>query len=143
MLASVLGLALALSAPQTAPPPQDPAPTTLEDVVVERRALEDMARDFMEDVAAPNRRRGLARWNTPLCVGVASLQKDVAQAIIDRVSDVAGELGVRIGEPGCDANALIVASDDGAGMARALVQRRPRAFDVGSTQMMQRPSALA
>ena len=142
MLAPVLGLLLGLSAPQSAPPPQDPAPVQLDDVVVDGRRLEEMARDFIEDVAAPNRRRGLARWNTPLCVGVASLQRDVAQAIIDRVSDVAGDLGVRIGEPGCIANALIVAADDGAALARALVERRRLAFDIGSTQMTQSTSTL-
>lgn len=144
MLIPVLALALGLSSPQAAPspPPQDPPVTTLEDVVIDARRLEELARDFIEDVAAPNRRRGLARWNTPLCVGVANLRRDAAQAIIDRVSDVAGELGVQIGEPGCRANALIVATDDGAGMAQALVQRRRRSFDVGSLQMTQTSSAL-
>ena len=137
-------LALGLSSPQTAPssPQQDPGATTLEDVVVDARRLEEMAHDFIEDVAAPNRRRGLARWNTPLCVGVANLQRDVAQAIVDRVSDVAAYLEVDIGEPGCRANALIVATDDGAGLARTLVERRRRVFDVGSTQMTQTSSAL-
>lgn len=144
MIGLVLALALGLPSPQTAatPPGQDPATTTLDDVVVDARRLEQMAQDFIEDVAAPNRRRGLARWNTPLCVGVANLQRDVAQAIIDRVSDVAGELDVAVGEPGCRANALIVATDDGAAMARGMVDRRPRAFDVGSTQMTQSSSTL-
>lgn len=144
MIGVVLALALGLPSPQTAATPagQDPATTTLDDVVVDARRLEQMAQDFIEDVAAPNRRRGLARWNTPLCVGVANLQRDVAQAIIDRVSDVAGELDVTVGEPGCRANALIVATDDGAAMARGMVDRRPRAFDIGSTQMTQSTSTL-
>lgn len=144
MLVSVLALALGLSSPQTppAPPPQHPEVTRLEDVVVDARQLEEMARDFIEDVAAPNRRRGLARWNTPLCIGVANLRRDAAQAIIDRISDVAADLGVDIGAPGCTANTLIVATDDGAGMARALVERRRRAFRNGSLQMTQTKSAL-
>jgi hypothetical protein len=143
MLVPVLALALGLSSPQTPPPPaQEPSPTTLEDVVVDGRRLEALARDFIEDVAAPNRRRGLARWNTPLCVGVANLQREAAQAIIDRISDVAGSLDVRVGEPGCRANALIVAADDGAGMARGLVESGRQRFDIGSLQMTQTSSAL-
>ncbi|HEY0103185.1 MAG TPA: hypothetical protein VGB60_06950 [Brevundimonas sp.] len=144
MIGLALALALGLPSPQASPPPppQDPTAVTLDDVVVDARGIELMAQAFIEDVAAPNRRRGLARWNTPLCVGVANLQRDVAQAIIDRVSDVAGDLDVRVGEPGCKANALIVATDDGAGMARSLVQARRRSFDVGSLQMMQTSSAL-
>lgn len=142
MLAPILGLVLGLASPQAAAPPQEPAPVTLGDVVVEGRQLERLAREFIEDVSAPNRRRGLARWNTPLCVGVINLRRDAAQAIIDRVSDVARELDVRVGEPGCKPNALVVAADDGAGMARAMVESRRREFRVGSTQMIQAPSAL-
>lgn len=144
MLVPVLILALGLSSPRTPPPapPQEPPTTTLEDVVVDARRLEELAHDFIEDVAAPNRRRGLARWNTPLCVGVANLQRDVAQAIVDRVSDVAASLDVEVGQPGCKANALIVAADDGAGMARAMVEARRRMFRTGSLQMTQTSSAL-
>ncbi|WP_372708063.1 hypothetical protein [Brevundimonas sp.] len=142
MLAPFLGLLLGLSAPQSAPPPQDPAPVQLDDVVIDTRRIEQMAQEFIEDVAAPNRRRGLARWNTPICVGVANLQRDVAQGIIDRVSDVAGDMGVRVGEPGCTANVLIVATDDGATTARALVERKRRSFRTGSLQMTQTSSAL-
>lgn len=144
MLIPALILAIGLSSPQTPPstPPQDPTTSTLDDVVIEGRRLEELARDFIEDVAAPNRRRGLARWNTPLCVGVANLRNDAAQAIIDRVSDVARSLDVPVGEPGCRANALIVATDDGAAMARGMVERRRRSFDIGSLQMTQTSSAL-
>lgn len=141
MIGFLLGMTLGLSAPQDPTPPQDRA-TQLEDVVVEGRRLEALAEGFVEDVAAPNRRRGLARWNTPVCVGVANVRRDIAQAVVDRISDVAAGLEIQVGEPGCAANALIVVVEDGAALARALVEQKRRAFDVGSTQMTQTSGAL-
>lgn len=129
MLAALAALAL-VAAPQE-------TPSRLDDVVVSGRRAEALARDFIADVAAPTNRRGLARWNTPLCVGVVNLRRDTAQAIVDRISDVAAHLDVRIGQPGCTANALIIVTEDGAALARDLVQARRRAFDAGSTQMNQ------
>jgi hypothetical protein len=134
------GLLMATS-PQQDPPP-DPNSARLDDVVVEGRRLEQLAREFISDVAAPTRQRGLARWNTRLCVGVAGLRRDLAQNIIDRISDVAGELGVAVGDPGCKPNALIVAAEDGSSFATAMVSARRRAFDVGSLQITQNDRAL-
>lgn len=131
MLASLAALLLATA-------PQEQAPSSqLDDVVVAGRRAEALAREFVAGVAAPTNRRGLARWNTPLCVGVANLRADAAQAIVDRISDVADSLGVQIGAPGCRANALIVATDDGAALARGMVESYRRTFDAGSTQMNQ------
>ena len=135
MFASLAAVLLA-TAPMQEPNPQTPA-TSLSDVVIEGRRATEVARSFIADVAAPTQNRGLARWNTPLCVGVANLRQPTAQAIIDRISDIADSLGVRIGAPGCSPNALIIATDDGASLARALVDSRRRAFDAGSRQMTQ------
>lgn len=131
MLASLAALLLATA-------PQEQAQSSqLDDVVVAGRRADALAREFISDVAAPAGRRGLARWNTPLCVGVANLRAEAAQAIVDRISDVADSLDVEIGAPGCRANALIVATDDGAALARSMVESRRRTFDSGSTQMNQ------
>src|SRR5690242_18650002 len=84
------------AAPQT-PPTAAEAPVRLEVVVVEARRLEDLTRDFVAEVAAPARRRGLARWHRSVCVGVVNLRADAARYMADRVSQVALELGL---EPG-------------------------------------------
>lgn len=139
---SVLAAVLLLAAPQQAPAPTQETPSQLDDVVVEGRRLEQLAREFIEDVAAPTRTRGLARWNTRLCVGVLNLRPDVAQSIVDRISDVARELGAEAGQPGCRPNALIVATDDGAALASAMVESRRRAFDIGSLKITQNDEAL-
>lgn len=102
----------------------------LGEVVVEGRQLEAMIRNFVTDVSQPANNRGLARWNGPVCVGAVNLRSEVGQYVIDRISDVARELEVEAGEPGCRPNVLIVAAVDGAGLASALVEDRPRNFDL-------------
>jgi hypothetical protein len=134
MTPAILAALLSIGTAQQTPPPQD-VPVQVEDVVVESRRLERLAREFIDDVAAPTSTRGLARWNAELCVSALNLRTDVAQTIVDRISDVARDLGVRAGEPGCEANVVIVAAGDGAGMATAMVGSRRRAFDTGSPKI--------
>jgi hypothetical protein len=130
-LALAFGLVAGVaSAQEPAAAPQAPPSAQLEDVVVEGRQLEALVRNFVTDVSQPANNRGLARWNRPICVGAVNLRADIARYVVDRISDVARELEVEAGEPGCRPNVLIVAAVDGAGLASALVEDRPRNFDL-------------
>lgn len=140
MIAAALA-ALALGAQEPAPA-QAQAPIRLEDVVVDARRLEDAAEDYVDLVAAPARRRGLARWHEGVCVGVANLEPALAQQLADQVSDVARGLGLRAHEPPCHPSVLIVATVDGASFARDFVAQRPILFRVGGTGMDRGPAAL-
>lgn len=142
----MLAVALAVSLLATAPDPglvasvqvQDPAeagPVALEDVVVEGRRLEDLTNDFVSEVAIPARGRGLARWRNGVCVGVANLQAEAAQYIVDRVSTVAEDLGLNPGAPGCDPRILVIATTDANNFTRDFVANRPSLFRVGGTGM--------
>ena len=115
-------------APQTAPPPQSAPSAQLEDVVVVGRRLRQAVDSFVDDVVAPPVGRGPARWNRQVCVGIVNLRRDVAQALADQVSAVADRVGLQIGEPGCSPNILVIATDEGPGLARALVIEKPLAF---------------
>lgn len=126
--------------PQTVPDPG--APVSLEDVEVTGRSLDSMIRNFVNEVAAPNRGRGLARWDDDICVGVANLKNEPAQYIVDRVSTVAEEVGLRPGQPGCTPNIMIVASDDASALAREMVGERQRAFRMGGSGMDRGGAAL-
>src|SRR5690606_30477746 len=129
--------------PQTTPqtPPQQEA-VDLGEVEITGRPLDDMIRSFVNEVAEPNRRRGLARWDDRICIGVANLRAPAAQYIIDRVSTIADGLGVVPGEPGCRPNVIIIASDDADGLARTLVEERRRAFRMGGSGMDRGRAAL-
>lgn len=140
-----LALAAGLLA-QTPDPVQDPAGgavAQLGDVVVEGRRLRSVVQDFVGEVTAPaTSNRGPARWNGPICIGVVNLRAEVAQYIVDRASDVARELGLEAGEPGCTANVLIIAAADGQAVAEGIVEERRRAFVPGGSGMTRSLSAL-
>lgn len=142
-------LALALAAgllSQTPVQAQEPAAgpvAQLGDVVVEGRRLRSVVQNFVGEVAAPaTGDRGPARWNGPVCIGVVNLRAEVAQYIVDRASDVARELGLEAGEPGCAANVLIIAAADGQAVADGIVEERRRAFVPGGSGMTRTLSAL-
>ncbi|HEX8660555.1 MAG TPA: hypothetical protein VF686_01725 [Brevundimonas sp.] len=125
---AAIALALTGFAPQD--PPQVPAaePTQVDDVLVTGRPLREMVENFVDAVVEPPRGRGPARWDRKVCVGVVNLRREPAQIIIDRVSQVALDVGLEIGEPGCSPNILVLATNDGAGLATALIESRPNAF---------------
>lgn len=142
-LALVAGLLVQLPAQA---PVQDPPPASvaeLEDVVVEGVRLRSVVQNFVGELAAPaTGDRGAARWNGPVCIGVVNLRADVAQYIVDRASDVARELGLTAGEPGCTANVLIIAAADGQAVADGIVDERRRAFVPGGSGMTRSLRAL-
>lgn len=128
---------------QTTPQSADSeAPLALEDVVVSGAPLEEMIRDFVGEVAAPNRDRGIARWRNRVCVGVANLRAEAAQYIVDRVSTVAEDVGLRPGAPGCRPNIMIVATDHPDLLAEELVRLQPREFQIRGAGMDRGDAAL-
>lgn len=124
------------SAPQAASPDLD-TPTRLEDIEVTGRSLESLARDFVNDVAAPAPRRNLARWNAPVCVGMspAYLGAETAQYVVDRVSTVAADVGMRTGEPGCTPNIIVTATTAPNELAASMIARNRLIFRPGGTGM--------
>ncbi len=142
MIELFLAGALLVSAPQTPAPAVSQEPVQLEDVVISGRSLDVLIRDFVVEVGEPNRRRGLARWNDRICVGVANLEGEAARYLADRISTVAMDLGLSPGAPGCTPNILIVATDDAGSLAEQLTGQRRRAFRLGGSGMDRGGAAL-
>jgi hypothetical protein len=93
-------------------------------------------------VAQPAPGRGLARWRQGLCVGVANLQPEAAQYIVDRISTVANDIGLTAGPPGCEPRVLIIATADANAFTEQFVDARPRLFRAGGAGMDQGATAL-
>ena len=138
-IAALIVLALAVSGPvgaqesssQQVPsqqPTLDDPPATLDEVVVVGDRLEEIARQYVDSLAAPARRRGLARWDGEVCIGVVNFRAEAAYPIIDRISEVARELEIDLGEPGCDPNLFIIGTTEGPQLATDLVRRHRRNF---------------
>ncbi|MDQ1153281.1 hypothetical protein [Brevundimonas sp. SORGH_AS_0993] len=113
---------------QTSPAQQDAAPTNLGDVEVTARRLETQVQSFINDVAAPAKGRGLARWDRSICVGVTNLDGRYAQFMIDRVAQTASAVGLDIGAPGCRPDIMIIATSNGRELATKLVDDNPSGF---------------
>lgn len=145
-LALGVGTAAAQSVQDPSPPTsaQEPPPTTVDDVVVVGGALERRVEEFVTSLAAPARRRGLARWDGEVCLGVVNFRSEVAHLIIDRISDVARELAIELGEPGCEPNLIIAGTTDGSQLADEMVGRyRSNFFRYGYTSSNRGSAALA
>lgn len=109
-------------APTPAPSSQTDATNLGEiEVVGQPGELRERVSAFVEDIAATPRNTGRARWREPVCVGVANLAQPYAQAIVDRVSQVALEIGLDVGEPGCRAGVMIFFAVDATPFAKKLV----------------------
>jgi hypothetical protein len=126
---ALVGLCLSAQSVQ-AQDPVDPEPTRVDDIVVQGAPLRDQVATFVDAVTAPPRGRGPARWSARagVCVGVANLEREAAQVMADRMSDVALSLGLPVGEPGCNPNVLVLVTTDAPALAAALVERSPNAF---------------
>ena len=70
------------------------------------------------------------------------MRADMAQYLVDRVSTVAEDLGLRIGEPGCTANIVVIAADDPDAAALQLTTANIRAFRPGGPGMDAGPDAM-
>lgn len=125
VVALMTALALGFGTPQ---PIQTQEGTTLPEVEVTGRPTAEAVRDFVGRIAAPAQGRGLAQWRNRMCPGVANLSREAAQAIVDRITDVANDLGVETGEPGCEPNLVVIFTEDGRGLAQAMVERDKEIF---------------
>jgi hypothetical protein len=96
---------------------------------------------FVNRVAAPARGRGLGRWRS-VCPGVANLDREVAQAIVDRIAETAAGLGVEVEDPGCDPNLIVVFGSDARALAQAMVEANPRVYRHGGNGIDQGSAAL-
>jgi hypothetical protein len=132
-----------VQAPQVAAPEDPTGVVDLGDITVSGRRLEEATQEYIREVSAPARGRGLARWRDGVCVGVVNLQNDLAQYIVDRVSTVAEDLGLTPGDPGCEPSVLIIATVNANAFTKAFVERRPKLFIVGGGGMDQGYSGLA
>lgn len=115
----------------------------------EGMTLDEYALEFVLEIAdPPSSSNGYARWGRSICVAVENVQTDPAQFVADRIGDVARDLGVRVGGPGCSPNIWISFSTDARSLARLLVDESPRLFrpyggEGGTTQGLAALEAFA
>jgi hypothetical protein len=103
-----------------------------EEIIVSTRAAKsaERVRRFIERVSPSiPRDRPPARFTDPICVGSSGLPPAAGQAIVDRVSEIALSVGLRIGAPGCAPNVLVLFVVDGRAEVRKLARRGSAGLD--------------
>jgi hypothetical protein len=100
------------------------APNSQEIIVSGQAAKKaERARRFIEHVSpAVPRDQPPARFADSICVGSSGLPPAAGQAVVDRVSEIALSVGLRIGAPGCTPNILVLFVVDGRAEVRKLAR---------------------
>lgn len=118
------------SAP-AAPQPAPQASTPVEALVVTAPSPApgaDAVKGFIGEVSAATPSGRYARWDRKVCPGVIGLKPEYAQKLNDRIAATAVAVGLQVGEPGCKANIIVVATDDSQALAAKVVKDNPTGF---------------
>lgn len=91
--------------------------------IVVTKALDEAAsaRRFIDRISPPlTGTAPLARFSDTVCVGSAGLPVAAGQTVVDRVSEIAASVGLRVAEPGCAPNVLVLFVEDSRASVRRL-----------------------
>lgn len=128
-LSAALLLQQAAPAATPAPPPADDGNTVESLTVTAAKAPpQEAIKAFVAAVSSDTANRRLGRWDRKICPGVDGMREDYARVLLDRIAVAAIEVGLEVGEPGCNPNLLIVATPDGPGFTKKMVKDYPDAF---------------
>jgi hypothetical protein len=131
MLASMLPLAAANA--QTSPVGTDNADEEPTIIVKGERELEiDELRDAVRDVAMRGRGydRPLSRYQAPLCPVVVGMGERMGAYVSERIRTNAIAVGVDVADEGCDANAVLIVTDDQDLLIEGMRKSHPELFDI-------------
>lgn len=85
--------------------------------------------DFVADVTSLQERNGqVARFDERICPGVINLPPAQAQVINDRIAAAVLSIGQQVGRPGCEANVIVIFTEDSDRLAQGMMQRFGRIF---------------
>lgn len=141
--AAVLAFATGAGA-QTAAP-QQPEETDLGVVEVTggSRTERQVIDDFVADVTSLQERNGqVARFDERICPGVINLPPAQAQVINDRIAAAVLSIGQQVGRPGCEANVIVIFTEDSDRLAQGMMQRFQRIFRFAVNQQERGPDLL-
>lgn len=147
MTVITVGFAAAVSVPAGQPWAQSAALQSSveaqppDEVIVRGRRMSEveddlrvMVDEFVGEVVAPSLGRGFARWNKRVCIGVSNVNRSAGQYIADRISRLAVDVGLDVGEPGCTPDVVILFTTDGPATAAQMVDTEPTLFRPAANQ---------
>lgn len=114
----------------TTPPAAPDDDTTVESLTVTAKKVPETEaiEAFVTSVSEQTANRKLGRWDRKVCPGVMGMRNDYARILIDRIAETAVKIGLDVGEPGCKANMIILATADSDKLTKQMVKDYPDAF---------------
>jgi len=127
-LAAAMSVVLAQPAGPATPPADYGA--TVDSLIVTARPLpeREAIEAFVTTIAGETGNKKLGRWDRKICPGVIGLRGDYARLLVDRIAETAVEIGLEVGEPGCKANMIVLATAESDRLAKDIVKDYPDAF---------------
>jgi len=117
-----LSIAVQASAATATPPTQQAI------VVQGHRDVQRQIHDFVRALTDVPPAGQISRFDWAVCPAAVGLSKRQNAEVADRMRAVANAAGMRVGKPGCKANALVVVSDDAQKFVDWLKNHEPEYF---------------
>ncbi len=119
------GFGFALIAAQAPPAPAEPGQSITIGALLPEKAARDLAQRFVRETGVASGETPAARWVTPICPEVLGLEDIGKRAAEAKVRRVAATVGAEVAPDGCSRNIVVIFTDDGASLARSVVDKEP------------------
>lgn len=95
----------------------------------DREKLKHDVNDFVSSAIVKSRDESLMRWDHPVCPLVAGLDREPAEFVLHRLSDIARSAHVPLGKESCKPNLFVIVAQNPATFLKLVWRRKPRLFD--------------
>lgn len=95
----------------------------------DREKLKHEVSDFVSSAIVKSRDESLMRWDHPVCPLVAGLEREPAEFVLHRLSDIARSAHVPLGKESCKPNFFVIVAQNPSTFLKLLWRRKPRLFD--------------
>lgn len=119
----------AVAAPQVTAPPAE-APQPQEQIVVQgRRDVQRRVDEFVNALTDIPRTGQISRFDWAVCPKAVGLTDRQNNAVAERMRAVATAVGIRVDQPSCKANVLVLVTDDAPKFVRWVRDNEPSYFE--------------
>jgi hypothetical protein len=110
-------------------PPAEAVETVTVEAQRERQRLERQLATFVSSLTYRAVDESVPRWDVPLCPLIAGLPAARGQFVLDRISQIASEAGMRLASEGCAPNLVVVVTAEPQELLRQWWRQDPRLFE--------------
>src|SRR5450631_688486 len=95
----------------------------------DRGKLRHDVNDFVSSALVKSHDQSLMRWDHPVCPLVAGLEREPAEFVLHRLSDISRSVHVPLGKESCKPNVFVIVAQNPGAFLKLVWRRKPRLFD--------------